>query len=78
MKYQDAKAKIFCYASIPNGYFGDKITVGIALLGTKIYEIHKNGCHWSGAVALTTPEVTWLIKNHPRFKKWTLIKGDTA
>ena len=67
LSYDEAKTRVFVVTSIPDGYRGDRRTVGVAIAenGLIIY-VTDCGCFRSGLpLAADLDEAIWLLKNHP-------------
>lgn len=76
MNYQEIKGRSFGSASVPDGYFGDRTLVNVALSEDGIlYDIHASGCHRSPYLRMCfagIEEAIYFIQNHPNGKKYYL------
>ena len=64
--YEAAVNSIFARGTVPNGYFGERASVGFALVGSAIIAVTE--CGWFGLglpPATDTAEATWLLAHHP-------------
>ena len=53
-------------ATVPDGYFGDTMPIGIAMLNGRIIGVAKFGYYNLGLpLATDKAEALWLLKNHP-------------
>ena len=76
MTYQEANAlPVIATATRPDGYFGARCEVRLALHDQRILEIHDSGFYTCPAVthADSAAEVLWLLENHPNFGKYQVI-----
>jgi hypothetical protein len=63
--YQQARQSVFATATIPDGYFGDRKTVGLAIVDNTVMCVSDNGFFRAGIDARTPEEALYLLKNHP-------------
>ena len=68
MNYQDAKKAVFARGTIPDGYNGDRASVGFAFdpATGKTIVVADCGCFTHQVPqAVDIEESLWLLKNHP-------------
>ena len=70
LSYQEASSRIFARGTIPDGYFGDRASVGFALYKGKILIVTDSRAI-RGWFTGPYPEVTdesealWILQHHP-------------
>lgn len=78
LKYDEIKKQAIpdLILSRPDGYYGNRINIQLTLVNGYIIEISPTGCYRCPAVsrAIDHNEVLWLVKNHPNFKGYKVIK----
>lgn len=60
-------------ASVPNGYFGDRQTVAVCLLGRRVVCVLPGGSYYTPPVPADVAdraEAEWLLLNHPAYKRY--------
>lgn len=71
--YAEAKKRVFAHGTRPDGYCGDRIRVGFALLGKQIYTIAPCGYFRAGLPdCIDEVEARWLLVHHPSARHITL------
>jgi len=68
MKYSEAKNDLFALGTVPDGYFGDRASVGFHFDKESGHTIvmHDHGCYTSPVPpAVDKKEALWLLQNHP-------------
>lgn len=69
-KYETAAANVFATASVPDGYFGDRVTCQLAMLDGMVVEVYPFGfCRSSLPDVVDVHEAKWLLENHPEGKR---------
>lgn len=73
MKYEDMVKKVFARGTVPNGYFGETVKVGFALIGRRVVTVAPCGYFSTGLPdVLDEREALWIINHHPSARH---IKG---
>lgn len=73
MNYKQATKAIHSRGTVPDGYFGDRASVGFAfdVESGKTLVVTKTGFYNSGLPdALDVKESIWLLNNHPTAKNY--------
>lgn len=65
MTYNAVKAAIFASATVPDGYFGARQMVGLAIADNHVMCVTDSGYYRSGMVASSPGEALYYLKNHP-------------
>ena len=66
MLYEDVAKTVFAEGIVPNGYFGDTLKVGFALLGRRIVTVAWCGYFGTGLPdVLDEGEALWILTHHP-------------
>lgn len=71
MNYEEMKSKVFAKGSIPNGYFGDRTSVGFAFHEGLTIVVNETpgdarGCFgYQTPLAVDVDEAWWLLNHHP-------------
>lgn len=70
MEYAKVAATVFATATVPDGYFGDRTSCGLALVGNTVVEVFPFGYHRNGLQSVTdVREAKWMLINHPEWKQ---------
>lgn len=77
MNYEAAKSRVFVTGRIPEGYFGDTVEVGFALIGNAIVTVAPCGAfHTAGLPpAMNEAEALWLLRSHPNSRATKLAES---
>jgi hypothetical protein len=58
--------RMIAQATVPDGYFGATMSIGIAIIGTRIVGVARFGYYGLGLPeAASIDEALWLLNNHP-------------
>ncbi len=71
MKYNEIKNNLFAKGTVPDGYFGDRASVGFHfdVKSRNTITICAVGCYLTGIPkANDVKEALWLLNNHPSAK----------
>jgi len=69
MKYDEVKKNVFATCNIPDGYFGDRATVGVAMIKSRVVFVGDCGYFQAPILnAIDQEEALWLLNNHPSAK----------
>ena len=77
MTYEEARARIFARGTVPDGYFGDRASVGFTLIGKQVYTVADCGC-LRGYFRTGLPDVMdeaealWTLRHHPSARHITI------
>jgi hypothetical protein len=73
MAYADAQARIFARGTVPDGYFGDRTSVGFALIGKQVFTVAECGYFRAGLPdVMDEAEALWMLKHHPSARHVTI------
>lgn len=72
MNYQDMKNKVFTTVSRPQGYYGNRAYVGLAVHDGYLYEVAYCGYYKSPVLPTVADEAEalWMLHNNPKCKKF--------
>lgn len=66
MKYEDVAKTVFAEGIVPDGYFGEELKVGFALVEDRIIEVAPCGYFPAGLPdVLDECEAFWMLTHHP-------------
>jgi len=73
LKFEEMKEKVFCSGTVPDGYFGERASVGFAFHKGCTFTVTDTGYFNAGIPqALTVEEARWLLDRHPTARNITV------